>query len=207
MTKNNDIDNLINRLVNASDKAEKLALYKEWAESYDNDVASRGYVAPEKTAELLEKYQPNKLSKIYDAGCGTGRVGSSLAKLGYTQITGEDFSEPMLEVAKLSGHYQELNTADYTQAIKQGDNYFDAVVCIGVYSQEFKAILLDELVRIVKPGGHIVLSCRPVHFDNGAKPEVKALVRSEQVTLISETEELYMREHNAKAWFMVLKVI
>jgi len=106
----------------------------------------------------------------------------------------------MLDVARLSNHYQNLNTADYTDSINHPDDFFDASVCIGVYSQEFKKILINELVRIVKPGGHIVLSCRPVHFDNGAKPEIDALQAEGKISLISLAEEPYIREpHSSNA--------
>lgn len=206
MSESEDIDGLIARLVSATDKEEKLAVYKKWADRYDHDLERKGYVAPEKAAQLLFTFQPDTSSKVYDAGCGTGRAGSCLEKLGYTYITGEDFSEAMLDIASLSGHYQSLNTADYTQAIEHADNSFDASVCVGVYSQEFKNIFLDELVRIVKPGGHIVLSCRPIHFENGAQAEIDRLITNGRITLESLSRELYMLEHNSTAWFAVMKV-
>jgi len=58
MTDDNSVDKLIDRLVNATDRDEKLELYKEWASRYDNDVEQKGYVAPD-TAESRARISQN----------------------------------------------------------------------------------------------------------------------------------------------------
>ncbi len=41
------LDNLINKLVTATDPDEVVGLYAQWAEQYDSDLDEFGYVAPQ----------------------------------------------------------------------------------------------------------------------------------------------------------------
>lgn len=51
-------------------------------------------------AKFLTKFIPNKKSKILDFGCAWGRHLKELAKFGYLNLCGVDFSEALLEKAK-----------------------------------------------------------------------------------------------------------
>jgi len=201
-----DLDALIEKLVNASSREEKLEAYKAWATRYDKDLDSKGYIAPELSISCLLPHVPDKHSLIYDAGCGTGRVGVLLSKEGYSNLIGADFSAEMLEVAEAANCYRELQSADYTQAIELDDNSVDAAISVGVYSQEFKELFIKELTRIVKPRGVIVLSCRPVHFAGFAENDIQALIASESVRMISSKLDKYMIRDNSEAYYIALEV-
>ncbi|MBM4389259.1 MAG: class I SAM-dependent methyltransferase, partial [Deltaproteobacteria bacterium] len=93
-------------------------------------------------------------AKILEAGCGTGLIMERVKGLG-AEVAGVDISEGMLSVAKKKG----LNClkADLS-ALPFGDGSFDLVYSFKVlpHVENIKAAL-DELFRVVKNGGSLVL--------------------------------------------------
>ena len=107
-------------------------LYKDWAETYNQDVSSEDYQAPRYIVKYMETIldhdavtlptEPNAL-KINDAGCGTGLVGVELKKRGYERVGGFDLSDAMVDVAKDTDGYSRLvGGCDMTRRIKDFDD-------------------------------------------------------------------------------------
>lgn len=94
--------------------------------------------------------------KLLDVGCGTGLVLKEL--LGKElELYGIDFSEKAIEYAK----NQKLNIAFKYASVYQlpfESSMFDTVICLGVFqSVENPAAALKEIIRVIKPGGNIVI--------------------------------------------------
>ena len=140
---------------------------------------------------------------IHDAGCGTGQVGQLLASAGFDNIHGSDFSVDMLNVARSRDCYQSLVRADYSQAIELESESVDGVISIGVYRKSFKNVFIDEMLRILKPGGCLVFSCRPVYFEEVAD-SVKALHLDQRLSKSSVTFDDYMLGQKASAYYFAL---
>ena len=67
--------------------------YDTWAETYDDDIRSWSYTAPEVVAEIVVTRMPD-VTSVLDAGCGTGLVGHALRAAGFLgEIHGIDLSE------------------------------------------------------------------------------------------------------------------
>jgi ubiquinone/menaquinone biosynthesis C-methylase UbiE len=106
-----------------------------------------------------------KQMNIMDAMCGPGRLGRELLILGAHSVTFHDGDPIMLAHAKTQAHSLngrvgfQLSPVD---AIGLPDNTFDLVVCHNSthqLSDEAKlATVMKEFVRIIKPGGHIVIA-------------------------------------------------
>ena len=99
--------------------------------------------------------------KVLDVGVGTGLELPMFAT--DVSITGIDLSEPMLEIARkrvaAAGltNVEELRAMD-AMALEYPDGAFDAVVApyvLTVVPDPHRT--LDEMARVVKPGGEIVL--------------------------------------------------
>lgn len=160
-------------------------------------------MAPETGTEIFQKLITDHSALIHDAGCGTGQVGQLLTSAGYNNIHGSDFSEDMLEVAKSRDCYRSLVQADYAQPVDFESESVDGVICIGVYRKSFKEYFLSEMLRILKPGGCIVFSCRPVYFEEVADA-VKALHVDQRIAKSSVTCDDYMRGQQASAFYVAL---
>jgi ubiquinone/menaquinone biosynthesis C-methylase UbiE len=94
---------------------------------------------------------------VLELGVGTGRVAVPLSERGYA-ITGIDVSERMLAVLDAKSSAVEAQVADATD-LPFGDASFDAVLAVDFFhliSEWRRAV--DEAVRVLRPGGTIVLS-------------------------------------------------
>ena len=164
--------------------------YDQWAEEYDADLESDfGWLSPQRTADTLAKYVARDAA-ILDAGAGTGLVGQCLHNLGYRNLTAMDLSQGMLEVARQKNIYQGLDQMTMGETLGYATDRFDASVVVGVFTQgHAPASSLDELVRVTKPGGHIVFSLRTdTHRESGFKEKQEALAAAGRWQLVEVTD-------------------
>lgn len=148
-------------LKGTTDPGEVADRYDEWAESYDDDLASWSYQAPGVVAESVVTRQPDARS-VLDVGCGTGLVGKALRARGCAaRILGLDISEASLRIAQQTGAYDRLERADLQQPLDVEDDGVDALVCAGVmtYLPDVEAVW-REFARVVRPGGLVVTTQR-----------------------------------------------
>jgi predicted TPR repeat methyltransferase len=150
-------------------------IYESWAEAYETDtLESMGYVGPAISAEILAPLLP-KNAVVFDAGCGTGLAGSELARRTEAVIDGVDISREMLAKAAQKGVYRALEEADLTQPLAIDANSYDAVICVGVFTNgHVGPKTLDEMARVAKPGAPLVFT---VHQDVWAHGYAERLER------------------------------
>lgn len=110
--------------------------YVDFVSDYENVMRAWGYCMPEATVEFIIDHanlSPDlKDTEVLDLGCGDGLVGLSLQKKGFQDLTGIDFSETMLEKAKLRGCYKELKQVDLLKELPFQQDSFDLVISVGV---------------------------------------------------------------------------
>jgi len=190
--------NKIEWLFSSRDSEELAERYAQWAKDYEaeleRDFEWRG---PQRTAEFFIKYVP-KEARILDAGAGTGLMGEVLVKLGYGDLVAMDLSQAMLEEARKKNVYREFHQMVMGEPLDFATDSFDAVVSTGVLTVgHAPASSLDELIRITRPGGHILFTLRTdVYEDKGFK-EKQATLESEgrwQLVEVSEKTPLLLRE-------------
>ena len=153
--------------------------YDEWAAEYDSDLSEKfGWIGPRRAAEALSHYVP-KDARILDAGAGTGLVGQCLADLGYGDLVAMDLSPGMLEQARRKGVYGEWRQMVLGEALDFPTDSFDAVISVGVFTLgHAPPASLHELVRITRPGGHVLFTLRPDVYENNGFREVQAELES-----------------------------
>jgi demethylmenaquinone methyltransferase/2-methoxy-6-polyprenyl-1,4-benzoquinol methylase len=93
--------------------------------------------------------------RVLDACCGTGDLAIAARKAGAGDVVGLDFSQRMLERARRKGPELEWVEGDVL-ALPFEDASFDAaVVGFGVRNVEDLAGALEELRRVLRPGGRL----------------------------------------------------
>jgi ubiquinone/menaquinone biosynthesis C-methylase UbiE len=103
-------------------------------------------------------------SRVLDLGCGAGPVLSELRRHG-VDCVGIDYAPDMLDYARARLRSMALDDANLLQGdcrrILFPSASFDVVVCLGVISYvEDQESVLQEIRRILKPGGTLIISFR-----------------------------------------------
>ena len=163
-------------------------------------------MSPIKAAKLLTLNVSNKDALILDVGKGTGLVGKELAALGYANIDGIDYSAPMLEVARKTSVYVTLLEADLNEPLITKSNTYDALICIGTFTHgHIGADCLDELFRILKPGGKFITAIRKTYWEPaGFAAKISHLTKSGIAKTIQREEDSnYTDSEEAESWFVV----
>lgn len=128
------------------------------------DMANQGWTKNTKTeVDFLEQYIPNKNSIVLDVGCGTGRHIAELYDRGYKNVYGFDFSENLINYAKLN--YPEIKDNYQVQDCRKlkFNNKADVIFClydvIGSFPDNKNNILILKSCRkYLKKKGKIVCS-------------------------------------------------
>ena len=183
--------------------------YKNWANLYDTDMSSWGYAYPLQLNKILtNKLKLKKTIKILDAGCGTGYVAEVLSKLNYKNITGIDFSEEMLTIARSKKIYKKLMCQSLNEKIELRSKQFELIICTGVLtSGHVGPSALHELVRILKPQGFFICSiAESVYKKNGFEKEIKNLKNLVSIKSISRAfVALPNNKNSAKSRMYILE--
>jgi len=170
----------------ARDGQEAGELYDSWAEDYERSVASWGYTTPAVAAGLFGRYVRPEDGTVLDAGAGTGITGEILALLGYGDIVGIDVAPKMLELARSKGAYRELRQMELGGRLDFPDDAFGSVVSTGVFAAgHAPPESFDDLIRVTRPGGYMILSVRTdVYEEGGFKEKQEALEREQKWQLV-----------------------
>lgn len=103
--------------------------------------------------------------RVLEVGAGPGRFTLELARLG-ARIRVADISPRQLELhrertAEVEDAIEARDVADVVDLSRYADGEFDCAVCIGgpiSYVRERADDAVAELLRVTRPGGHVVLS-------------------------------------------------
>lgn len=128
--------------------------YEAWSATYDIIPNLLIDVEEPVVKSLLQKFPPGR---VLDAACGTGRYSGYLHKLGH-EVLGVDLSPAMLQHAKTRNPKIKFIKSNL-KALPLDNNNFDLVIC-ALALTHFSDInqVLTELFRVVRPGGHIIIS-------------------------------------------------
>ena len=167
---------------------EVAALYDGWANTYDAEMAKSGYRHPAIGLALLARHLLRGATPILDAGAGTGLIGEWLAILGYPTVEALDISQGMLDVARKKGVYSAFHHLALGGNLPFLDEAYAGVIAVGVFTTgHVGAEGLDELVRICRKGGVIVLTVKNTLWENGFARRIEEIRRAGKISIAEET--------------------
>ena len=172
------------------------SLYARWADTYETGfIVDSGYIYHRQVAAVFAARWLGSLSAtdvVVDVGCGTGLAGAALRQHVHVVVDGLDISPEMLEQASRKQHagaavYRRLMPVDLTGPVGLPDNDFAGAISVGTFTHgHVGPASLDEVVRIVRPGGHMAIGINAAHYataDFG--PAFDALASSGRITPVT----------------------
>ncbi|SDY42637.1 Methyltransferase domain-containing protein [Saccharopolyspora shandongensis] len=197
----------LQRAYDLKSKEEAEAVYDEWAAEYDADmVQGMDYVAPANAANRLVHLAGDP-GPVLDAGCGTGLVGAELAQRSVAVIDGIDLSQGMLEKARARGIYRDLAKADLTRRLDIPDDTYGAAICVGTITDgHVGPEVLNELVRVVRPGGLVVATVAHVWESRKVGEHINGLATDGRIRLREADEWESVRGEDVRCRIPVLEV-
>jgi SAM-dependent methyltransferase len=106
--------------------------------------------------------------RILDYGCGYGRTLDDLARRGFENTLGVDFSAVMIQRGRRAHPQLDLRVIDKLP-VDEPDGSFDAVLLFAVLtcipSDDDQARLVAELSRLLRSGGLLYVSDMPLQSD------------------------------------------
>lgn len=104
---------------------------------------------------VMDPVLPGRDLKLLDVGCGAGNMIHHLSR--YGQVKGLEIDPRPVAIAHQRGY--EVDQGDATQGIPFDDASFDVVSALDVIEHnEDDGSILHEMYRVLKPGGHAVIT-------------------------------------------------
>lgn len=149
--------------------AENLA--RVGSQSFDVHV-KRGYAILDTIEEeaRAQSLDPDNCERILDFGCGVGRVAIPLAERRPGKAYGTDVDPTAIQF--LNKHFDTLHAyvQNYEPPLHFESEFFDLIFSISVWSHlpaNLQVAWLDEMHRIVKPGGLVMITTAGIsHLKN-----------------------------------------
>ncbi|WP_245803525.1 class I SAM-dependent methyltransferase [Daejeonella lutea] len=116
--------------------------------------------------------------RILDAGCGTGKNIEFLNSLGYTNVSGFDFSHDAVEFCRKRG--LDHVTRNSITEILHPDSFFDIVYCLDVMGSlgvEDRAHAVSEMFRVLKPGGFLICNTAALELFRSQHDDVSNIAK------------------------------
>ncbi len=112
--------------------------------------------------------------RLLDVGCGAGNMIHHLSH--YGQVKGLEIDPRPVKVARQRGY--DVDQFDVTQPMPFDDNTFDAVTALDVieHNEDDLAILADSF-RVLKPGGHLIITVPALMWLWSHNDDINAHVR------------------------------
>jgi ubiquinone/menaquinone biosynthesis C-methylase UbiE len=134
--------------------------YTRYGEPQDKTGAERARV--ENVLRRLEEFGAHPPQSVFDAGCNTGTYTLALALAGY-ETTGVDFAPGLLNAARRRAEELKVPATfgkmDLDKVFWYDDSEFDNAICTSVlHAVRRPEWVLDELRRVIKPGGLLLLT-------------------------------------------------
>ena len=135
----------------------------------DHDTSTQANPSIDKFASFLKEGDA-----VLDVGCGPGLKAKYLNSIGF-KITGIDFSEEMIAIAKKNSPSSDFEVKDITKPLgftEKFDGIFAHAVLLHIPKQEIKSVL-QNLSAVLNSGGYLYVSVKELQAGNPQEEIVK----------------------------------
>ena len=158
----------------------------------------------------------NHSTPILDFGCGCGRVTRHFAPLGPT-VHGTDVNPALVGWCRHNLSFGRFEVNDLTPPLPFEDSQFAVAYALSVFThlpEPLQNEWMQELRRIVRPGGHLIFTTHGARYLDELDPEDRNRFSSGQLVIKREDRpgsnvcgayhpEAYVRDHLARGFTVV----
>jgi len=145
---------------------EQFQLQNVGTSSWEQFVEQSDLIVPEVKAALESVLgELDGSHNVLDFGCGIGRIAMKLWMEECLPTHGCDINPAAIDYLNRQLQGPELMVSQYEPPLDYDDNFFDAVFSISIWTHlppELQVPWLKEIHRILKPGGHALISIASV---------------------------------------------
>jgi len=134
-----------------------------------------GQLAAESIRSILSqnKVDIHRVRATLDFGCGCGRVARFWARAG-GEVHGCDYNRRLVEWCQRNLRFARFEVNSFRPPLPYPDGSFDLVYALSVFThlpEELQRPWIEELQRILEPGGHLLLSLHGRRYRDDLRPE------------------------------------
>ena len=107
------------------------------------------------------------LGAILDFGCGVGRVIRHWEKVKGPEFHGTDYNPDLIAWCKPNLPFATFQVNELDKPLAYRDASFDLIYCLSVFThldQSLESFWMDELSRLIKPGGYLLITTHGDHY-------------------------------------------
>lgn len=129
------------------------------------------------------------VGSLLDWGCGCGRVLRHWAGLPHTRVLGCDINPRMVDWCTTNLPFAEVTVTELEPPLPYGDATLDLIYAFSVFthlSEELQHEWIEECVRVLRPGGHLLISTMGEYYaglERLTESERRAFANGELVVL------------------------
>jgi SAM-dependent methyltransferase len=131
------------------------------------------------------------LEAILDFGCGCGRVARHWHSLASTRVCGTDYNQRLVDWCRINLPFGGFRTNQLSPPLAYGNAEFDLVYALSVFThltQDLQLAWIKELARVVKPGGHLVVSTHGERYAHRLNDEERRRFASGQLVVKNDVK-------------------
>jgi len=150
-----------------------------------------GFLAAQSVNNVLERngVDIGNFENILDFGCGCGRVIRHWKSLGAGKLFGTDYNSELINWCQQNLDFAQFTVNNLSPPLSYNDTTFDFIYAFSVFThlpEELQFSWMNELTRVLRPGGFLLISTHGEHYLPELAPDEQDQFQRGQLVIRSE---------------------